>query len=108
MTISYVTEQVEPAATTLTDIYTIGTVIVSKIVSVFICNKGAGADTVRIAQSVGGGAIADKDYIYYNLSIASTDTFLITTPIFGNSGDIIRVYSTTGDTSFTLQAQETT
>jgi len=104
MTVSYVTEQIEPSATTLTDLYTVPIVSVSKIVSVFICNKGAGSDTVRIAQSVGGGAVADKDYIYYGLAIAPTDTFLITTPIFGNTGDIIRVYSTTGDTSFTLQA----
>jgi len=108
MTITYTCEQIEPAATTLTALYTVPTVSVSKIVTIIACNKGAAADYIRIAQSVGGGAIADKDYIYYDLAVASTDTFVLTTPVFGNTGDIIRVYSTTGDTSFTLHAQETT
>jgi len=105
-TVTYVTKQIEPSATTETVLYTVPTVVVSKIVNIFVCNKGA-AGTFRISQSVGGGATADKDYIFYDEPLAANTTYRDTSPLFGNTGDIFRVYASSADISFTLHAQET-
>jgi hypothetical protein len=102
----YVTKQLFPSAATEEDLYTVPTVAVSKIVSIFICNISATATSFRISHSVGGGATDNKDYRYYDIAIPGNDTFLMTTPIFGNTGDIIRVYATLGTLSFALEAQE--
>jgi hypothetical protein len=108
MTVTYFTKQLKPSNTNLTDLYEVtADIVVSKIVTICICNQSSSATTFRIAQSVGGGAVADKDYIYYDEPISGNRSFFLTTPIFANAGDIIRVKAGAATLSFNLHAQET-
>lgn len=108
MTFTHVVEQVKLSTTNLTDFYTIPEVVVSEIVSIAVCNLSATPTTFRIARSVGGGSIADKDYIYYDEPIGGNKTFFVTLILFGHTADIIRVKGAAATLSFNLDARETT
>jgi len=93
--------QQAPAAITETTLYTVSatSVVVSSVV---ICNRAGAADTIRLSVSVGGGATANKDYLYYDLTIAANDTFIFTGGITMANSDVMRCYSTNGTCSFNL------
>lgn len=106
MTISSIVAQSAPAAATETDFYQVPSNTTSQTLSIFVANRDVAADEWSITLSLGGSATADKSYLYQSIAIAGHDTFLITTPILLNSGDILRVTSTNGTCSFNLFAQE--
>ena len=99
--------QVAPSATTETDLYSApsGQVIVSTLT---VCNRSATQTTFRVSVSVGGGATANKDYIYYDLIIGGNDTFAATMGITLSTGDKIKVYAGAATLSFNLFGQEIT
>jgi hypothetical protein len=97
-----------PAAITEADLYTVPASTSTVCSSIVICNKGASATTVRVAHCVGGGATTDKDYLYFDLSIAEHDTFIATIGICMSATDKIKVYSASGSVSFNLYGQERT
>ena len=107
MATTYVAKQIQSVANTETDLYTVPAVTWGQILSIFICNKGAVQDTFTISLSVGGAATDPKDYLYYQVTLASHDSFLITTPIFVHTADKIRIKSVTTDISYNLFAVET-
>lgn len=95
--------QVAPAATTLTDAYTVPA---SKhaTIEVVMCNTGA-ATTVRLAHAIAGAANATKQYLLYDFTIAagespSTARFTV------RATDVIRVYSASGNVAFNVNGIE--
>lgn len=68
---------------------------------VTFCNRGA-ADTVRLSVAKAGVALSNEQYLYYDFPLAANDTFMSSIGVVLRAGDIIRCYSTTGNTSFTL------
>ena len=100
--------QVAPSATTETDIYTVPSATAAVISSILICNRSAVAVTFRVSVSVGGGATANKDYIYYDITLAAYDTFAATLGITLATTDKIRVYASTGNLSFSVYGSELT
>jgi len=91
--------QVVPAATTLTDAYTVpaakrGTV------EIIICNTGADA-LVRLSHAVAAAVDAPSQYLLYDFAVASGQT-KSTEQITVNETDVIRAYSDTGNVSFTV------
>ena len=97
--------QSAPSATTETDLYTVPGATQSVTSSIIICNRGA-VGTFRISISEGGGATTDADYIYYDLTLAANDTFIATVGITLNTTDVVRVYASTADFSFSLYGSE--
>ena len=97
--------QQAPAATTATDLYSVSTLnaIASSII---ICNRGATQATFRVSISAGGAATSNKDYIYYDLLIAANDTFIATIGVTLSSGDVVRVYASSSNLSFSLYGSE--
>lgn len=104
--------QSAPSATTETDLYTVPAGTSSALTSLFITNRGAAAGTFRVSISVGGGATANKDYLYYNVTIAANDTFLVDAGgkalAYMSATDKIRVYASSGDFSFNACGEEFT
>lgn len=43
--------------------------------ALFVCNRGAGADTFRVWI---GDGVGNEEYLYYDLPIAANDTFMMT------------------------------
>jgi hypothetical protein len=70
--------QSSPSATTETDLYTVPAATSTVCSSISICNRGATQTTFRVSISQGGGATANKDYIYYDVTLAGNDTFIAT------------------------------
>lgn len=94
--------QSAPNATTLTDIYTVTQPVRNAILSsINVANRGA-ATTFRIAISVNGAAVTDKDYIAYDTPIAANDAVSFNLGISLSQGDIVRVYNTLATLSFSV------
>jgi hypothetical protein len=104
--------QSAPSATTETDLYTVPAGTSAALTSLFVANRGAAAGTFRVSISVGGGATANKDYLYYNVTIAANDTFLVDAGgkalAYLSATDKIRVYASSGDFSFNACGEEFT
>ena len=97
--------QSAPGATTLTDAYTVPSGVVATV-EVVACNRGP-ATSVRVAHAVAGEANANKQYLLYDYAL--TDNDAITTRAFTVSEtDVVRVYSASGDVSFTINGIEET
>ena len=96
--------QSAPAASTLTDIYTVPA-LKSTVCRVIITDTGGVIATFRVSVGVDGEADDLKQYIAYDRPISPNDTGSTIAFIIG-SGDIVRVLSSTGDLSFSLTGIE--
>ena len=99
--------QEAPSATSELALYTVPANTTAIVSSLFICNFGASA-TFRITVSVAGAGTGNKDYLYFDLALAASDTFVATTGLSLGAGDVIRCYSSTGDLAFNVFGSEFT
>lgn len=96
--------QSAPAAGVLTNIYTVPAArrATAKLI---IGNRGGLLETFRLAVSPNGAAIANAHYLAYNMECLADDS-LSSTPFTIGSADIVRVYSSGGNLSFSLSGIE--
>ena len=107
MAVAYkVLGQSAPAATTVTDLYTVPASTEAVLSTIIVCNRGTSAATFRIAVKVNGGTVANEDYIYYDLSIGANDTFAATLGITLDASDVIEVYASNANLTFAAFGQE--
>jgi hypothetical protein len=97
--------QSAPAATTATDVYTVGSGKSAVISTITICNRSTAA-TYRIAIRVAGAALANEDYIAYDTTIPANDTIALTLGITLAATDVVTVYASTANTSFNIFGSE--
>lgn len=97
--------QSAPSATTETTLYTVPASTSAVVSTIVVCNRGA-ATTFRISVAVGGGATGNKDYVYYDVSIAAADSFAATFGVTLATTDKIKVYAGTADLSFSAFGSE--
>jgi len=100
--------QSAPAANALTDIYTVPAVTSAVVSSVIVCNQSGVATTFRFALAIAGAADEPKQYLYYNLPLPANDTFIATVGVTLATTDVVRVFSPSGSTSWTLVGVEIT
>jgi hypothetical protein len=98
--------QSSPSATTETTLYTVPAATSTVCSSVSICNRGGTQSTFRVSISQGGGATANKDYLYYDVTLAGNDTFVATIGVTLATTDEVRVYSGNASLSFQLFGTE--
>jgi hypothetical protein len=99
--------QVAPDAAAETTLYTVQTPATSAVCSsIVVCNRGTAARSFRVSISPAGDPTDNKDYLYYDVTLAGNDTFIATIGITLNLNDVIRVYSDTGSLSFNLFGTE--
>lgn len=96
--------QVYPAATTLTNSYTVPTGK-RATVEVVMCNQGGASAAARVSHAIGGAADTSKQYLVYGVLITASDT-RVSGRFTVNAGDIIRVWSDTGTISFNINGVE--
>ena len=94
--------QSKPAATTLTDSYTVPASTQAVVSSVVVCNQSATATSFRISVAKAGAADTAAQYFYYDLSIDGNDTFVATIGISLAATDVVRVYNTLATLSFNV------
>lgn len=98
--------QSAPSATTNTDVYTVPSAT-SAVVSTFvICNRGAAAGTFRIAVRPAGATIANQHYLTYGTTVPANDSIALTMGATLATTDVVTVYASTADMSFTIFGSE--
>lgn len=100
--------QQAPAATTEVDLYTVPGAKSAVVSSIVICNRGATYTAINVSVSASGGATANKDYIYHSLTVPANDTFIGAVALTLSATDVVRVYSISGEVSFSLFGTEIT
>jgi len=98
--------QSAPNATTETTLYTVPASTSAVCSSITVCNRATSPATFRVSVSVGGGATATKDYLYYDLPLPANDTFTATIGVCLATTDKVKVYSSTANLSFNLFGEE--
>jgi hypothetical protein len=105
-TIYKVLGQSAPAATTLTTLYTVPSATDSVVSTIAICNRAGTSATYRIAVRPAGAAVANQHYIVYGATVAASDSVLLTLGLTLDTTDVISVYASTADLSFSAFGSE--
>ena len=92
--------QSNPAATTLTTLYTVPSATQAIISSISVANLTATAATFRIAVRPAGASISNQHYIGYDITVGASDTTIITVGITMNATDVLSVYGSTANLAF--------
>ena len=98
--------QSAPAATTLTTLYTVPASTDTVVSTLSICNQAATSATYRIAVRPAGATVAAQHYIVYGATVAANDTTLLTLGITLDTTDVISVYASTANLSFSAFGSE--
>lgn len=94
--------QLSPAATTLTDLYTVPALTMVTVSSFVVCNQNGGAGSFRMSVAVGGAADNVKQYLFYDAPISGNGTVSAVLGITLGAGDVVRVYASATGFSFNL------
>lgn len=100
--------QSNPAATSATDLYTVPASTQAVVSCFTVCNQSATPATFRIAFRPAGAVLAAKHYTHYDVSINGNDTLMWNPGIGLATTDVITIYASTANLSFTASGQEVT
>ena len=100
--------QSDPAATTVTTLYTVPDKTMTTVSSIVAANRTGSAITFRLSVHVEGASADDKQYLYYDKSIAANDSLTIVIGITLNQTDVVKVYTSAVNMSFNMFGCETT
>lgn len=98
--------QAAPAATSNTDIYTVGAGKQTVISTLVVCNRAATAATYRIAIRPDAATLANTHYIAYDVPINGSDSTTLTIGLTLDAADVITVYSSTANFTFSIFGAE--
>ena len=98
--------QSAPSATTATTLYTVPSATSAVVSSIVIANRDASAATYRIAIRPGGASLANQHYIAYDVTVGASDSTVLTLGITLATTDVITVYASTANLSFSAYGSE--
>lgn len=98
--------QLAPSATTNTDLYTVPASTSTVCSSLVACNRSASAITVRVAVRPAGAAISNEHYLVYDTSIPANDTMTLSIGMTLATTDVVTVYASDANSSFSLFGEE--
>jgi glucose-6-phosphate dehydrogenase assembly protein OpcA len=98
--------QSAPAATTATALYTVPSATEAIISTIVVANRAAAAKSYRIAIRPNGDTLANQHYLAYDVAIAANDSTALTLGITVDAADVVEVYASAADLSFTAFGSE--
>jgi glucose-6-phosphate dehydrogenase assembly protein OpcA len=98
--------QENPAATTLTSLYTVPAATQAVVSSIVVANLTAVDATFRIAVQPAGASIIDEHYVGYDITVGASDSTLITVGLTLATTDVISVYASTANLAFSAFGDE--
>ena len=98
--------QVAPSATTDTTLYTVPAATSTVCSSLGVANRGEVTALVRVAVRVAGAALANQQYILYDVAVPPQDTYIGTVGLTLAATDVVTVRASTADVSFSLFGEE--
>ena len=90
--------QSAPSATTATTLLTASSATI--ISTLQAANRGSTQDAIRIAVRPAGAALANQHYIAYDVPLAANAVLSLQGGVTLANTDVVTIYSTTGNTSF--------
>ena len=105
-TVYKVLGQSAPSATTATTLYTVPASTSAVVSSIVIANRDASAATYRISIRPAGAAQANQHYIAYDVTVGASDSTVLTLGITLATTDVITVYASTANLSFSAYGSE--
>lgn len=100
--------QLNPSATTLTDLYTVPGATSAVISTITVAETNAVATTYRVSVAVAGAANNAKQYLVYDGAISANGVVTLTLGISLAATDVVRVYAGTANVSFNAFGVEIT
>lgn len=98
--------QSNPSATTATTLYTVPASTQAVISTITVCNQASTAGSFRIAIRPDGAGLAAAQYIAYDNAIPANSTTSFTIGITLGDTDVITVYASSANISFTAFGSE--
>lgn len=98
--------QVAPSATTATTAYTVPSATEAVLSTIVVCNRAATAGTYRIAVRPNGATLANTHYVAYDIVIAANDSTALTLGITLGDTDVVTVYASSADMTFSVFGSE--
>ena len=98
--------QVVPSATTDTTAYTVPSATEAVVSTIVVCNRAASAGSYRIAIRPDGASLATSHYVAYDIAIAANDSTALTLGITLGDTDVVTVYASSADMTFSLFGSE--
>ena len=98
--------QSNPAATTATTLYTVPTATEAVVSTIVIANLTATAATFRIAVRPNGATLANSQYIAYDITVGASDSTALTLGVTLDAADVLTVYASTANLTFTAFGSE--
>lgn len=98
--------QSNPAATTNTNLYTVPAGRQAVAATILVANQGSTSATYRIAIRPAGATLAAQHYIAFDTPITGNNTTAFTLGFGLAATDIITVYASTANLSFTVSGTE--
>jgi glucose-6-phosphate dehydrogenase assembly protein OpcA len=98
--------QIASAATTAETLYTVPSATQTVVSTIVVTNRAAGARTYRIAVRPAGASLVNSHYIAYDVAIAANDATALTLGITLNATDVITVYASAADLTFSAFGSE--
>ena len=98
--------QIASAATTAETLYTVPSATEAIISTIVVCNRAAASRSFRIAVRPNGATLANQHYLAYDVVIAANDSTALTLGITLDAADVITVYASAADLSFSAFGSE--
>lgn len=99
--------QLDTAATTETTLYTVPNLTQTTVSSFLACNRTGSAITFRLRVNVAGANSDDKQFLYYDQSVAANTTFTAVIGMCLGQTDVLKVYASATNMSFNIFGVET-
>lgn len=103
--------QSNPAATTVTTLYTVPSAKEAVISTISVANLTATAATFRLILQPSAdvsATILNKQYLAYDITLGASDSTVITIGLTLATGDVIKVYGSTANIAFQAFGDEAT
>jgi glucose-6-phosphate dehydrogenase assembly protein OpcA len=98
--------QSNPSATTATTLYTVPASTQAVISTIVIANLTTSSATFRISVRPAGAAQTNAMYIAYDITVGASDSTALTLGVTMNTTDVLTVYASTANVSFTAFGSE--
>jgi len=98
--------QSNPSATTATTLYTVPAATQAVVSTIVIANLTSSSATFRISVRPAGAAQTNAMYVAYDITVGASDSTALTLGITLGATDVITVYASTANVSFTAFGSE--
>jgi hypothetical protein len=100
--------QSNPAATTLTTLYTVPSATSTIVSTLAVANLSASAIAFRVAIRPAGATVANQHYIAYDAAVAANDSVFLTLGVSLAATDVVSVFASSANVAFSVFGSEIT